>query len=117
MKKIPINRQVQFRVRVSPVHSAIAFMTTVEPVIAQTHTLTAFPHNRDDGHAGSIVVVGSPLTDAEDDVLGRLHRRNTDDADQASIVEVVLAHGVAVAFHEVRVLRRAALHGAVAPLA
>ena len=50
-------------------------------------------------------VVRRPLTDAEDDELGRPGRRHSDQAYKAAVVEVVLGHGRAVAADEERLLR------------
>src|SRR5215213_9753228 len=60
--------------------------------------------------------VGGPLTDAEDHEFGRLDHGDADQADQATIVEVVLGHRGAVAADEKGFLRPVAHQRAVAPL-
>src|SRR5204862_7803954 len=64
----------------------------------------------------SRTVIGGPAADAEDDELRRPQRRDADETDEQALVEVVLRHGAAVAFHEVRLLRPAPEEGARAVL-
>src|SRR5688572_26358024 len=52
----------------------------------------------------SAPAVRGPLTDAEDDEFGRPQRRDTDLADQAPVVEIVLRHRRAIAAYEERLL-------------
>ena len=60
--------------------------------------------------------VGGPLADAEDHELGRLDRRDADQADQPAVVEIVLRHRRAVAADEERLLGLVAEQRAVLPL-
>src|SRR3954471_24626139 len=54
----------------------------------------------------SVVMVGAgPLTDAEDDELRGLQGRDSDQDDEAAVVDVVLGHGGAVAPDEELLLR------------
>ena len=52
----------------------------------------------------SLSACGGPQADAEDDELGRLHRRDADHADQPAVVDVGLRHRRAVALDEERLL-------------
>ena len=53
-------------------------------------------------------MIRRPAADPDQDELGRTDRRNTDEADEAAGVEVVLCHRAAVAADEERLLRRRA---------
>src|SRR5262245_45959037 len=59
--------------------------------------------------------IGGLLADAEDHELRRLHWRDADQTNQPAVVDVVLAHGRAVALHEERLVRRRAEERTVAP--
>src|SRR5689334_686683 len=59
--------------------------------------------------------ITSPLANAENHVLGRLGGRNSDQADESPVVEIVLCHRRAVAVHEVRLLRLLAYERSIAP--
>src|SRR5262245_13477272 len=68
------------------------------------------------GQLLSTLGVGGPLTDAEDHELGRLRGRDTDKADQATVVEVVLGHRRTITPNEVGLVRGVPEQGTVAPL-